>query len=91
MAPEKDAQLWRMAQQRAGFKKSLFTYITVIAFLWAIWWITTGKKGMGGTPWPVWVMLGWGIGIAFQYFKAYNGDKETLAEQEYEKLKNNGQ
>ena len=34
----------------------------------------------------IWPMLGWGIGMGLQYFEAYNGDRETIAEKEYEKL-----
>jgi hypothetical protein len=44
-------------------------------------------SGHWGYPWPIWVMLGWGIGIAFQYFDAYHGSKQELEQQEYEKLK----
>jgi 2TM domain len=40
-----------------------------------------------GFPWPAWIMLGWGIGLVFNYAEAYRGDKETMAEKEYEKLK----
>jgi hypothetical protein len=33
-------------------------------------------------------MLFWGIGVIFDYLQAYSGgDKETMAEEEYEKLK----
>jgi hypothetical protein len=39
-------------------------------------------------PWPVWSMLGWGIGLLFQYLNAYGGGKKDLEEKEYEKLKN---
>jgi hypothetical protein len=34
-------------------------------------------------------MLAWGIGLAFQYFNAYHGDKEELADKEYERLRKN--
>jgi hypothetical protein len=90
MADEKlrDENLWRIAQKRAKFRRSFYTYLVIIAFLWGIWWFSTGRTtGFTGYPWPVWVMLGWGIGLAFQYFNAYNGSKEDLTEQEYEKLK----
>jgi hypothetical protein len=30
-----------------------------MALLWVIWLITGA-----GYPWPVWPMLGWGIGVA---------------------------
>ena len=32
-------------------------------------------------------MLGWGLGLVFQYFAAYGGSKENLVDREYEKLK----
>ena len=85
---QKDDRLWRTAQRRAEFKKSVFSYIIVNTFLWGVWWFTTGRQsGFNGYPWPIWVMLGWGLGLGMQYFKAYNGDKDSLIEQEYEKLK----
>lgn len=85
---QKDDRLWRTAQRRAEFKKSVFSYIIVNTFLWGVWWFTTGsQQGFNGYPWPIWVMLGWGLGLGMQYFKAYNGDKDSLIEQEYEKLK----
>jgi hypothetical protein len=80
--------LWRLARKRADFRKSLYSYIAVITFLWVIWWITTGRiTGFVGYPWPVWVMLGWGVSLAIQYFKAYKGNKTDIAKEEYEKLK----
>ena len=38
------------------------TYLAVMALLWLVWlvaWLTTGAA----YPWPVWPMLGWGIGV----------------------------
>jgi hypothetical protein len=35
------------------------TYLAVMALLWLIWLVTGA-----GYPWPVWPMLGWGIGVA---------------------------
>jgi hypothetical protein len=34
------------------------TYLAVIALLWLIWLVTGA-----GYPWPIWPMLGWGIGV----------------------------
>ena len=35
------------------------TYLAVMALLWLIWLLTGA-----GYPWPIWPMLGWGIGVA---------------------------
>ena len=35
------------------------TYLAVMALLWLIWLLTGA-----GYPWPVWPMLGWGVGVA---------------------------
>jgi hypothetical protein len=87
MEQPNDEKLWRIAKKRAAFKKSLFGYLVVNAFLWGIWWFTGGRHG-GRYPWPVWVMLGWGLGLGFMYFEAYNGNKQDMAVEEFKKLKN---
>ena len=88
MEPTNDDRLWRMAQKRANFKKSLFSYLVMNAFFWAIWWFTGGREnGFHHYPWPIWVMLGWGVGLGFQYFNAYSGDKNDRAIEEYKKMK----
>lgn len=83
----KDPELWKIAKKRASFKKHLFTYTVINLFLWAIWYIGHGGHYHGGWPWPLWVTLGWGIGLAFDYFDSYHNEKSDLAEREYEKLK----
>jgi hypothetical protein len=89
MLPEqRDENLWRIAKKRAGFRKHLSVYIIIVGSLWAIWWITIGRKtGFTGYPWPIWITLFWGIGLAFHYFGAYHGSGKDLTQQEYEKLK----
>jgi hypothetical protein len=42
------------------------TYLAVMALLWLIW-LATGA----GYPWPVWPMLGWGIGVAGHQGRAW--------------------
>ena len=88
MESEKDERLWRIARNRAAFKKNVYSYIIMNCFFWAIWWFTQGHASdYNGIPWPIWATLGWGLGLAMQYFKAYNGDKDDLTQQEYERLK----
>jgi hypothetical protein len=85
---EKDRRLWILARKRVQFRRSLSMYLIISAFLWAIWWFMSGMHGRNMRwPWPVWPMLGWGLGLIFQYLDAYKNDNESLAEKEYEKLK----
>lgn len=86
----KDERLWHMAKKRAAFKRNLFSYFVINAFLWLLWWFTSGRHdtdGDHGIPWPAWITLGWGIGIAFNYFDAYHRSGNNLEEKEYDKLK----
>ncbi len=83
---QKDEQLWKIAEKRARFKKHLTTYLIMNSFFWVLWFFSE-KEYHGGVPWPVWPMLGWGIGVAFQYFDAFHNDKLTNTQKEYEKLK----
>lgn len=88
MENEKDENLWRTALKRAAFKRHLYTYLIINAFLWSLWIISTKEQNTEGfsAPWPIWPTLGWGIGVFFNYRDAYN-DVTRLAEKEYKKLK----
>lgn len=84
----KEALLWEIAKRRAGFKISAFSYVAVNIILIATWYFTAGATGYF---WPMWTLLGWGIGIAAQYFHAYHSGNLFSIEREYEKLKNQHQ
>ncbi|GEO10369.1 2TM domain-containing protein [Segetibacter aerophilus] len=81
----RDNELWQIARRRAAFKIGIFSYATVNCMLIAIWYFSSGP---GSYFWPIWPLLGWGIGIATQYFHAYHGTSLFSTEREYEKLKN---
>lgn len=87
MIPNQEERLKKIARRRVEFRKSLYSYLVVNGFLWAIWWFTTGRLGVVGIPWPLWVMLGWGLGLLKQYYDAYQGDSEDQTEKEFERLK----
>jgi Domain of unknown function (DUF1707)/2TM domain len=55
----------RRARRRQVFYRSLATYLAVNAVLVVVWWLSGG-----GYFWPIWVMLGWGIGIVAQAVRA---------------------
>ena len=82
---QKDQMLWNAAKKRAGFKWSLLSYIVINAFLTVCW-----ALGDRGYFWPMWCMIGWGIGMIFQYFDAYHRRGIFSAEKEYEKLREQG-
>ena len=63
----------RLEQQRrrrvsrhveAGFRHHLRAYVMVNVLLVVIWLVTTGP---GSHPWPVYPLLGWGIGLSFHW------------------------
>lgn len=87
MQTEKDPQLWEIAKRRASFKYHLISYTIFNAFFWAIWFFTgDDDHDRHGLPWPVWPMMGWGIGLLFHFLGAYVFPRENSAEREYEKL-----
>ena len=49
-----------LIRKRARFYKQLATYVIINVFLTACWFLSDSESF-----WPIWVMLGWGIGIAF--------------------------
>jgi len=48
----------RPAPAAIGWRLHLVSYLAVIAGLWLVW-VLTGA----GYPWPIWPMLGWGMGL----------------------------
>lgn len=47
-------------EERNGLIGHVMSYVFVIAMMWFIWL----SGGADGHPWPIWVMGGWGIGVA---------------------------
>jgi hypothetical protein len=84
----KDEALWKIAKRRAGFKRHLLNYLVINALIWGIWFFNGYRTGNYVHIWPIWVTLGWGIGIFFDYINSYWGVKESLEEKEYQKLIN---
>lgn len=84
---DKDPQLWQIAQKRASFKYHFISYLAIHTFFWIVWYLNGQGRTYQGWPWPVWSMLGWGIGLLFHWLGAYVFPKENSVEKEYEKLK----
>jgi hypothetical protein len=91
MAMPTDEELRQIARQtaekKAGFYTHFAIYVVVNLFLIAIWYITGA-----GFPWFVFILFGWGIGIAAHYMGTFHGQAyvDGLTEKEYRKLKDKG-
>lgn len=88
---ERDPFLWKQAKARVGFKMHVRTYLTVNAGLWLIWALSSFSirsftQSDYIFPWPLFPMLGWGIGLVSHYFSVYNNRERDLVEREYQKL-----
>ncbi|HUS00399.1 MAG TPA: 2TM domain-containing protein [Chitinophagaceae bacterium] len=86
----KDPELWEIAQKRVSFRSHLTVYIIMNLFFWLLWLFSGQEYNEGfNLPWPVWPMVGWGIGVFFHYMGAYVYPKNNSVEREYQKLKTN--
>jgi hypothetical protein len=85
-----DEELRQMARKTAEEKSGSYThlaiYIAVNLFLIAIWWATGGP---GTFPWFIFILFGWGIGLAAHFISVFRGKAyvERMAEREYQRLK----
>jgi uncharacterized membrane protein len=85
---DSDEELRRIARKRAeekvGFYMHFAIYVGVNLFLISLWYFTGA-----GFPWFIFPLFGWGIAVAAHYVGAFRGHAytETLAEQEYQRLK----
>ena len=71
-------------RKKRGLQAHLLAYLTVNLFFNAIWCLTTP----GGFYWPVFPLLGWGIGLAFNVWDVYRPDRpsEEDIEREMQRL-----
>jgi hypothetical protein len=51
---------------RPAFYRTLFAYVVINLFLIGVW-AFSGR----GAFWPIWVILGWGLGMAFYAFRVF--------------------
>lgn len=69
-----------MAKARVDFKQHLGAFVLVNLFLLGTWWFT-GGRGWSGF-WPGWVLLAWGLGLAFHGYEAYGEGGDRVAREE---------
>jgi len=61
-------------KRKREFRGHLAVYVAVNALLWVIW-IVDDERG-GVIPWPLWVTVFWGLGVAIQAWNIYGGPRE---------------
>ena len=79
------AEARRRVQRKREFSANLAAYVVVNAFLVVIWWMS-GR----GYFWPIWVMAGWGVGLAMHGYEVYFRRPITDADVEAE-MRRSGQ
>lgn len=85
---ENEKELWKIAKKRVDFKRHLYLYIISNTMFWLTWAFSGGNEDRHHVlPWPLWPMLGWGVGLAFNYVGAYHSGKNAAVQKEFEKLK----
>lgn len=90
METNQDRELMKIAKRRVGFKRHLASYLIINSLLWFLWYMAQSKEEKQDFPWPVWPMLGWGIGLAFDFLGTYVYTKGDAIQREYNKLKEKG-
>jgi len=92
MMASNDEDLRRRAERRVesvnGFRIHLAIYVLVNLLLWVIWAFSGANTTI---PWPIFVTLGWGIGLLAHGWTVYgqNEDRrEAQIKAEMDKLRN---
>lgn len=82
---ESDEELRALALKRLKAKRDLqahiIAYVTVNLLVVGVWWMTMP----GGFFWPIFPILGWGIGLAFNIWEIVSpepGPEQVSAEME---------
>ena len=60
-------------RKKRGLQAHLIAYVTVNALLVGIWFATNP----GGFFWPMFPLLGWGIGLVFNVWDVYSPERWT--------------
>ncbi len=63
-------QALRRIKKRRDLHTHVFAYLTINTLVWGIWAII-GVTSHRWFPWPLWVTLGWGVGLAFNAYDVY--------------------
>ena len=63
-------QALRRLKKRRDLRTHLFVYVLVNVVVWAIW-LVIAVNSHSWWPWPVFLTLGWGIGVVMNVWDVY--------------------
>ncbi|MFN8131332.1 MAG: 2TM domain-containing protein [Solirubrobacteraceae bacterium] len=75
------AQALLRIKKRREFQNHVLVYVVINAVLWAIWAVS-GTHG-DPVPWPLWVTVFWGVGLAFNAWDVFG--RKPITEEEIER------
>lgn len=81
-----DRDIRDMAEARVGFKRHAFTFVAVNLFFVALWWLTSDSRTLS-SYWPIWPLLGWGLGLASHAWCVYGGGGEDAVAREEARIR----
>ena len=67
-------------KKKRDFRGHVVAYVVVNAFLVGVWYFTGA-----GYFWPIWVMGGWGIGVALNAWDVYGRSSGPVSEAEIQR------
>jgi 2TM domain len=75
-------QAIRVLKKKQDFRDHLLAFVLVNSFLWVIWGVV---YAFGGPvfPWPIFPLLGWGIGLSFHARDAFG--RKPFSEEEIQR------
>ena len=78
----------KQLKKRRDYKGHLLIYFLVNTFLVVIWFVTSS----GGFFWPVFIMVGWGIGVVMNAWDVYFAEEigEDDIRREMDRLERRG-
>ncbi len=80
----------RRVKAKQNFQRTAGVFVILWVFFIAIWWFSA-KEHSFTNFWPIWPILGMGIGLAFMGWNAYGaGDQVTDAQVDAEMRKMQG-
>lgn len=77
---ERRQEAIKAIKKKRDFKGHVVAYVIVNVFLVVVWYFTGA-----GYFWPIWVMGGWGIGLAFNAWDVYGRGSGAISEAEIQR------